>query len=121
MYTHNRVFTKDLDGIALDWTVAQCLGLNVDSPRFMEIFQYQHSRKQGYCYSKNWALAGDIIEESRMQLEYYERESKWIAAVDEDSVQYASEPLVAAMRSYVQSQLGDQVHVNKALFETVEI
>ena len=102
--------TTELHGAALDWAVAKCeLGeaINeVDDPHF---------------YSTDWALAGPIIE--RENINVFMDDEKWAAyashslpqnfygtSKDADETDEGS-PLIAAMRCYVASQLGDEVEV----------
>ena len=96
-----------LEGAALDWAVAKCeLGeaINeVDDPHF---------------YSTDWAQGGPIIEREGINLRalsgaLWEAET-WSA----EGGQYLLDgptPLIAAMRCYVASVLGDEVEVPNEL------
>ena len=96
-----------LEGAALDWVVAKCeLGeaINeIDDPHF---------------YSSDWAQGGPIIEREGINLRalsgaLWEAET-WSA----EGGQYLLDgptPLIAAMRCYVASKLGDQVEVPNEL------
>jgi hypothetical protein len=98
--------TNELTGKALDWAVHQ-------------------ARFEGAChdepfpsYSTNWAQGGPIVEREGMGLWAYqwneqgEAEQGWYAEdKDGDHVQTGPTPLVAAMRCYVASKLGDEVEV----------
>ena len=100
-----KVKTSELQDSALDWAVAKCeLGeaINeVDDPHF---------------YSTDWALAGPIIERERISVEdcqdgaglYWEATRIEPPAVSEAR---GPTPLIAAMRCYVASKLGDEVEV----------
>ena len=104
-----KVKTSELQDSALDWAVAKCeLGeaINeVDDPHF---------------YSTDWALAGPIIERERISVEdcqdgaglYWEATRIEPPAVSEAR---GPTPLVAAMRCYVASQLGDEVELPEEL------
>jgi hypothetical protein len=95
--------TSELTGAALDWAVARCeLGeaINeIDDPHF---------------YSTDWALAGPIIERGVAKVERFS-DALWEATAytkdAQDIVQSGPTPLIAAMRCYVASQLGDEVEV----------
>ena len=99
--------TSELTGAALDWAVAKCeLGeaINeVDDPHF---------------YSTDWAQGGPIIEREGINLRalsgaLWEAET-WSA----EGGQYLLDgptPLIAAMRCYVASVLGDEVEVPNEL------
>lgn len=107
--------TSELTGSALDWAVAKCEGH--EGARFMQIFKYQNNSGQGYCYSKSWAEGGPIIEREGINLDNYGKNPQWSAwtpAPDRESGEaqaYGSTPLIAAMRCYVASVLGDEVEI----------
>lgn len=105
--------TPELTGVALDWAVAKCVGwkrelcyLNTEYPN----------------YSENWALGGPIIERiggfqlkiwlesrssSKCEAHIHNHEGDWVA--------FGPTPLIAAMRCYVASKLGDEVEVPEEL------
>ena len=96
--------TSELTGAALDWAVAKCEGESV------------------YSFSTNWLFGGPIIERENLTLMYCEGE--YIAGTNpecfENQVfmwhkQYGETPLIAAMRCYVASKLGDDVDVPEEL------
>jgi hypothetical protein len=108
-----KVKTSALTGAALDWAVAKCeVGAEfigeIDDPHF---------------YSTDWALAGPIIEREKIEItkgnplyfpegnengDYYE--DLWIAGK-----YHGQTPLIAAMRCYVASKLGDEVEIPEEL------
>jgi len=106
--------TSELSGAALDWAVAKCEGFG-DSPRFMEIFMYQQSRGMGYCYSTDWAKGGPIIEREYMYLEYSGIWRAYCTQNGNSFLSVGSTPLIAAMRCYVVSKLGDEVELPEEL------
>jgi hypothetical protein len=91
-----------LEGAALDWAVAKCEvgdAINeIDDPHF---------------YSTDWALAGPIIEREKMTLEWTGED--WMAYIRHDEEYFGPTPLIAAMRCYVASVLGDEVEVPNEL------
>ena len=99
--------TSELTGAALDWAVARCEvgdAINeIDDPHF---------------YSTDWAQGGPIIEREGINLRalsgaLWEAET-WSA----EGGQYLLDgptPLIAAMRCYVASVLGDEVEVPNEL------
>jgi hypothetical protein len=106
--------TSELSGAALDWAVAKCEGFG-DSPRFMEIFMYQQSRGMGYCYSTDWAKGGAIIEREGIDLKRI-TDALWDAHMrNVNFYEDGSTPLIAAMRCYVSSKLGDEVELPEEL------
>lgn len=94
----------DLTGAALDWTVAKCeVGAEfigeIDDPHF---------------YSTDWAVGGPIIERERIELRDAGGDG-WAADDNLHATQYGDTPLIAAMRCYVASKLGDEVEVPEEL------
>lgn len=116
-----KIKTADLTGPALDWAVATCEGMvpSWNDERFLEIFTYQQRVGQGYCWSKDWSQAGPIIERERIRTEPFG--GGWLACIwNEDNGEYhlfyrASTPLIAAMRCFVASKMGDEIDVPEEL------
>lgn len=94
--------TSELTKAALDWAVAKCEGMP------------NHVRP---VYTTDWSRAGPIIE--REWLELTHDDNTWHAqgrGFGEDAPQgYGDTPLIAAMRCYVASKLGDEVEIPKEL------
>ena len=106
--------TNELHGAALDWAVAQCEGAWV-----------RHGFDDN-CpeYSTEWAQGGPIIEREGISICNLESNSSgvegWTAAIGElwspqDDGWVSATPLVAAMRCYVASKLGDEVEIPEEL------
>lgn len=96
--------TSELTGAALDWAVAKCEGVPeylLDKPwRASELLE---------PYSTDWAQGGPIIERENIGLlpsgnAYFERNGGTYYS-------YGDAPLIAAMRCYVVSKLGDTVDI----------
>jgi hypothetical protein len=100
-----------LTGAALDWAVAKCEGVE---------FTYEdHPAHELICfkYSTDWAQGGPIIERECIDLQYQGGDvDVWAADMfgAECSV-YGDTPLIAAMRCYVASKLGDEVEIPEEL------
>lgn len=110
--------TSELTGAVLDWAVAKCEGLeNENGWTDVEIFKAARAGG-GYRHSANWAQGGAIIERDAINLRalgsaLWEAET-WSAGGD----QYLFDgetPLIAAMRCYVASKLGDEMEVPEEL------
>ena len=101
-----KVKVYELQGVALDWAVAEC-------EQFVE---------DEFEPSENWADGGPIIERERISVEPC-FDLKWVAIRTEgpDSAfeEEGPTPLVAAMRCYVASKLGDEIEVPDELFREV--
>ena len=103
--------TNDLTGVALDWAVAKCEGKNWGA---VESFIAYHEDGD-MNYSTDWAQGGPIIEREYIELVGFCSSVIWEAVFPgrgEDAVvQYGPTPLIAAMRCYVASKLGNKVDV----------
>ena len=127
-----KVKTSELQGAALDWAVAKCEGrepsyykgrmratAHPDFPDSPPMFGPELK------YSTDWAQGGPIIEREKIELvrgndlyfpqgnetgDFYE--PLWIAGK-----MHGQTPLIAAMRCYVASKLGDEVDVPDELME----
>lgn len=109
-----RVKTSELIGRALDWAVAKCEGRPYpdNAERYLGAPYYKPSTE--------WAFGGPIIEREKIATcpdsNYQLRGGRW-SAVDwgGNLVEFGSAPLIAAMRCYVASKLGDEVDVPEEL------
>lgn len=126
-----KVKTSELTGAALDWAVAKCEGLlcfgyRTDGKRFA--VEDSDGNIEGFMPSTDWAQGGPIIE--REKIETRESDGKWIAMWWADNSGMAKKPaqrfefnrmtkdktpLIAAMRCFVASKLGDEVDVPEEL------
>ena len=104
--------TAELTGAALDWAVAKCEGedyspVTTHSGIGQEFPPTNHST--------DWALGGSIIEREKIQL--FVGVNGWLAKVHGRAMRMAEgqTPLIAAMRCYVASKLGDDVDVPEEL------
>jgi len=99
--------TMELTGAALDWAVTKCEG-------------FDHSIDAGFKewgmngWATDWAQGGPIIEREGIALQMHL--GHWISlpydsVFSEEAYQQGPTPLVAAMRCYVASKLGDEVDV----------
>ena len=106
--------TSELAGFALDWAVAKCEGYEIVRMRGNEITFLDRTEdgalsEKHINYSTNWAQGGPIIEREKIELEYGGFE--WWARIKADEDFEGTTPLVAAMRCYVASKLGDDVEL----------
>jgi hypothetical protein len=105
--------TSDMKDLILDWAVATANG---------DTFTLAH--QDWAWYSTDWAFGGPIIEREGIsvcydiELSQDESRSYWatIYAVDSGEGRiYGPTPLIAAMRCFVASKLGDDIDVPKEL------
>jgi hypothetical protein len=109
--------TSELTGAALDWAVAKCEGRTwVHAENFLAY--YEDGDEGEMHYSTNWAQGGPIIEREKISLSPLHLDP-WRSNVINDDLKSFWEdgptPLIAAMRCYVASKLGDTVEIPEEL------
>lgn len=109
---------SELTGAALDWAVSQAE--NKGTPAA--------GRDYWPEYSTNWAQSGPIIEREELCIGYaHQCDPAYVPLIDPavrcwarttagGFLSYGEAPLIAAMRCYVASKLGDDVEVPSELF-----
>ena len=139
-----KVKTSELTGAALDWVVAVAKGINPADILFDGRRIYRRTRDEEgnltgsymtgpeFLFSKMWEAGGPIIEQSGIGLHqnskrlWSDPNRRWQASLilNKDDVAscrigfgpiYGPTPLIAAMRCYVSSKLGDVVEIPKEL------
>jgi hypothetical protein len=117
-----KVKTNDLTDVALDWAVAEADG----TPIYRSGKTLSRMDVDGVVYwqpSFDWSQGGPIIERECIQLAYRVGVNWTATRVEGSSVCEVTVPynqkgraqLIAAMRCYVMSQLGDDVDVPEEL------
>ena len=111
--------TSELTGAALDWAVAKCepddtLAIYFDESTGEPLCHDDWPNNQEYKPSTDWAQGGPIIEREEISVNW--ANGQWQAhTVNEqdeyEQIEYGPTPLIAAMRCYVASKLGDTVDV----------
>jgi hypothetical protein len=98
-----KIKTSELTGAALDWAVAVCEKNWTFEPDGCD------------SYSTDWAQGGPLIERNLITI--FRHDEEWFAhsqlSMPEDFP--GDTPLIAAMRCYVASQLGDEVEIPEEL------
>ena len=88
----------------LDWMVARCEG-GVGENQLLGAW---------YAPSTDWAQGGPIIEREKIDI-LHEHDMRWVAVPQKGVERYGPTPLIAAMRCYVASQMGDEVEIPEEL------
>jgi hypothetical protein len=119
-----KVKTSEAKDQVLNYLVAKCEGktklyqirrgdsrvIDTDHPEYFEQYKRQHDE-----YSTDWAQGGPIIERERIGFKYTGTAMEFVAWVNGElstvNDQHGPTPLIAAMRCYVASKLGDEVEV----------
>ena len=106
-----KIKTDDLIGPTLDWAVAKCEGFSSHAAPSLVILG-------SYNPSINWAQGGPIIEREAHNLFKHNGGTEWCCACNVPRDGYTAivtadgpTPLIAAMRCFVASKLGDEVDV----------
>lgn len=111
-----KIKTYELTDVALDWVVAICEGLEPFTDGIAWIVDVNDTYKRLFSYSTNWAQGGPIIERENISVMFSFDLQIWVSAigelwVPEEGGVHGPTPLVAAMRCYVASKLGDEVDI----------
>jgi hypothetical protein len=103
------MLTSELKNAALDWAVAKCEGI---ATRHKGNFIY-YAVDGGSIYgpSKKWAQGGPIIQKSLLGVSPDSQYGWRCNSYMDETGYYGSTPLIAAMRCYVASNLGDEVEI----------
>ena len=122
-----KIKVQDLIGPALDWAVAKCNGREihyyVDDPFKREpwlVFDgIADMPLHAYTPSTDWAQGGPIIERECIAVSCIHTTgytpNTWDAKHPQRVYANGPTPLIAAMRCYVASKLGDEVDVPEEL------
>ena len=124
--------TSELTGAALEWAVAKCEGatdfwFDTVATHWMNLHGRDIALKPGwaqsYSPSTDWSQGGPIIEREEVDIDYAPTERQWYAHVftihDDEILQHfmtkGPTPLIASMRCYVASKLGDNIDIPEEL------
>ena len=129
------VNTHDLNDAALDWAVCMANGLKpddikIDCASYRPAHLWRRLRDEDGTLngrymtgtdlmpSRHWESGGPLIDKARITTRTDTRGGDWVAFLDGERVTaraVGSTALVAAMRCFVASKLGDTVEVPKEL------
>lgn len=116
---------SELTGAALDWAVAKCEGYQAvfTAGSLRPVFRKCEAVENTWpSYSTDWKQGGPIIEREKISLIMQASlGNHWTASRPSSSpigfktIEEGPTPLIAAMRCYVASKLGDEVEIPKEL------
>ena len=126
-----KVKVSEVKDIALDWLVAKCNGVKVERLRTADrvlnhliYVSLTEAREAGDCQyrpRRSWAQGGPIIEREKIKISPNLGDS-WSAQIHHKKgalVGWTSStgptPLIAAMRCYVVSEMGEEVEIPEEL------
>lgn len=110
--------TSELTGAALDWAVAKCDEISTTFyGRGLWYGPEPHDYRWEWGPSTNWAQGGPIVERELIELTTRgESLDMWVAkSPDWHAPAFGPTPLIAAMRCFVASRLGDEVNIPEEL------
>ena len=122
--------TTELQGEALAWAVADCEGELSQHGGQVHLVEskvrfYEDTLDIQYTPPTDWSQGGPIIERERIAtwFERYEDEDAglpcWFAAKYCEREYPGPTPLIAAMRCYVASRVGDEIELPEELKEVM--
>ena len=97
--------TKELHGAALDWAVDKSLNLNTPYNSWGQLGKVP-------AYSTDWSQGGPIIEREKIECDTYRygwRAARYVSTAP--TYGYGPTILIAAMRSYVASKMGEEINI----------
>lgn len=123
-----KIRVSEASGSVLDYMVARCEGatdLEFDGVTWgfklggkLRVLARGWAESMTFLPSSNWAQGGPIIEREKIAVAYepsqiYDDAHRWKAmcAMSDNGHEYGPTPLIAAMRCFVCSKLGDEVDV----------
>lgn len=125
-----KIKTSELIGAQLDWAVAKCEGYEcefgdeVSGPWLVPQEGYLHDEKPlaSFRPSTDWNLAGPIIDKETHNLFKHNGGTEWCCACNVPRDGYTAivtadgpTPLIAAMRCFCCSKLGDEINIPEEL------
>ena len=115
-----KVKVSELQGAALDWAVALIEYPEWKEQGYLEVFPHDLSFDDGTTYtpSTDWSQGGPIIEREGISVAMDDVEP-WCGFIEDDEINTlffsGPTPLIAAMRCYVASQMGDEIELPEEL------
>lgn len=124
-----KIKVNEASGVVLDWLVAKCEGYSPISHSRLATVMVERRNARGVMqpehitslrFSSNWAQGGPIIEREKLGVIPHGLTYK-SSNLANTLLGFGDTPLVAAMRSFVLSKLGDEVDVPNELVERPSI
>ena len=131
-----KIKTSELTRTTLDWAVAKCEGgdclwYDTIATHWMTLNGKDIALSKGWAQSftpsTNWAHGGPIIEREEFTLShspyehvFYGSARPWCAE-KRGVMEYGPTPLIAAMRCYIASKLGDEIEIPEELIREADI
>lgn len=118
-----KIKTAEATPLQIDWLVAKIEGATPQQwAWYVEYNEHrdEDQKSRCYAYSTNWAQGGPIIEREKIAIEILSFDNQWSAHYKHPAFTHPNRmrgptPLIAAMRCFVASKLGDEVEVPEEL------
>lgn len=110
--------TSELTGADLDWAVAKAWQPVYTDSHLVRVITGCEPGVEPFNPSTDWAQGGPIIEREEIGIwpsESGDHDGEWCARKISTYITYSPTPLIAAMRCYVASKLGDEVEIPEEL------
>lgn len=110
--------TSELQCAALDWAVANCEGLlafgyRTDGERLA--VEDSDDNIEGFMPSTDWSQGGPIIERERILIQpeigKEGANNAWSAIAVDGFEEFGPTPMIAAMRCFVASRMGENIQI----------
>ena len=125
------VKTSELIGPALDWAVAKCEGIDLRGDPLIHgkdvgtlVYRprpdYHEYHWEHWKPSTDWSQGGPLNEREKISITVSESSDEWNAEyrfkrISDDEYWSGPTALIAAMRCYIASKLGDEVEIPEEL------
>ena len=110
-----KIKVSEATNLQLDWAVAHCQNLQLHTEQYV----VGVAGEDGTYYqpSTDWAQGGPIIEQEKIQVQWDALLKSWTSRDKKDGYISHVGPtaLIAAMRRYISSRLGDEVEIPEEL------
>ena len=108
--------TSEMQGFALDWAVMAAEGGEWSGKLLSDGTLVTYTGRLPIT-TRLWAAGGPIIERERIHLAHSHFKGHWVAFIANSDCGnvFGPTPLVAAMRCYVASKMGDEIEVPEEL------
>ena len=105
----------NLQGAALDWAVAKCYGYD-EGWLLRQLENPDPNTRAIQSFSTDWAQGGPILAQTSIEICHLDN-GEWRAQLNAKGCgpycrHYGPTPLIAAMRCYVASRLGNEVEIS---------
>lgn len=112
--------TSELIGPALDWAVAEAEGYERAVSASNKVIILREGVVDYFDPAGNWGWGGPIIEREDMEFILakqggHHESAKWMAVINNSWFGFGENHLIAAMRCYIASKLGDEAEIPEEL------